>query len=220
MFDEFFKSPNQNDQGQYIFANGDRYIGEWRDDKKNGYCRYKNIRGVTIFEGYWKDDKLHKRNNEIKSRTHQYPVIESEQINPAKSCFCGFDFFYNPLKGILQSTVLPLIKMKVIESSQSGVDVDCNNKTITVSGFGTKVFSNHMGNVFLDPNDITLKEIVYFLENLFHKIQNKNTGLEKIEALKDYKITATSASVASFIALNCFLKDLKNNHNHKKREAF
>jgi len=83
-------------KGQYISANGDRYVGEWRDDKMDGYCRYENKTGVTVIEGYWKDDllyerskgdQLHERSNEIKSR-----IIESEisrQINPAGSYCYG-----------------------------------------------------------------------------------------------------------------------------------
>lgn len=245
----------------------DRYVGEWRDDKKDGYCIYKNKTGVTVIEGYWKDDllyerskgdQLHERSNEIKSR-----IIESEisrQINPAGSYCYGFGCCCNPLKGILPSTVFalgPLIVKKLTEigciALESGVKVDCTNKRhkrIGISGFGTKVFSDYIDNVFLDPNDIKPEEIVYFLENLFNQIKiknqypvieseqinpagnycygfgccfnphqikiKKNISLEQIEALKGYKITATSASVASLIALKCFLKDSNNREKFRK----
>ena len=163
----------------------------------------------------------------------------------------------NPLKGILPSTVFalgPLIVKKLTEigciTLESGVKVDCTNKRIGISGFGTKVFSDYIDNVFLDPNDIKPEEIVYFLENLFNQIKiknqypvieseqinpagnycygfgccfnphqikiKKNISLEQIKALKGYKITATSASVASLIALKCFLKDPNNREKFRE----
>jgi len=61
----------------------------------------------------------------------------------------------NPLKGILPSTVFalgPLIVKKLTEigciTLESGVKVDCTNKRIGISGFGTKVFSDYIDNVF------------------------------------------------------------------------
>ena len=57
--DEFLGSldgqRHKDGYGVYIWANGDRYTGEFRNDKKEGHGTYKWKNG-TVFEGNWKDD--------------------------------------------------------------------------------------------------------------------------------------------------------------------
>ena len=42
--------------GTYTHANGDRYVGEWKDDKQNGQGTYTHADGEK-YVGEWKDDK-------------------------------------------------------------------------------------------------------------------------------------------------------------------
>ncbi|MAI03149.1 MAG: hypothetical protein CMQ75_01295 [Gammaproteobacteria bacterium] len=44
--------------GTYTFANGDKYVGEWKDDKKYGQGTYTFANGDK-YVGEWKDDKRH-----------------------------------------------------------------------------------------------------------------------------------------------------------------
>ena len=44
-------------KGTYIFANGDKYVGEWKKGKKHGQGIFTYISG-KIEEGVWKKDKL------------------------------------------------------------------------------------------------------------------------------------------------------------------
>ena len=42
--------------GVKIFKNGDKYDGEWRNDKSNGKGKYWTAAG-DFYDGYWQDDK-------------------------------------------------------------------------------------------------------------------------------------------------------------------
>ena len=44
--------------GTKVFRNGDRYEGEWSNDKANGKGRYEHQDG-DVYEGFWKDDMAH-----------------------------------------------------------------------------------------------------------------------------------------------------------------
>jgi len=39
-----------------IHADGDIYVGEWRNDKANGYGEYMHLEGTT-YVGNWSEDK-------------------------------------------------------------------------------------------------------------------------------------------------------------------
>ena len=47
-----------NGQGTYTFADGDKYVGEWSDDKKNGHGTYTFADGEEYVGGF-KDDNYH-----------------------------------------------------------------------------------------------------------------------------------------------------------------
>jgi len=47
------------------YANGNRYKGEWENDKKNGQGQFNYSNG-NKYEGQWKDDKKHGRGNSSK----------------------------------------------------------------------------------------------------------------------------------------------------------
>ena len=52
-----WKEDKRNGQGIYTYANGDKYVGENKDDKWNGQGTY-TYADATIEEGIWKDGEL------------------------------------------------------------------------------------------------------------------------------------------------------------------
>jgi len=46
-----------NGKGVYYYANGNRYDGDWKDDKKNGKGIYYFADGTIEFDGNWIDNK-------------------------------------------------------------------------------------------------------------------------------------------------------------------
>jgi hypothetical protein len=44
--------------GECVYADGGRYAGAWRDDRRNGWGRMQLLDG-TVYEGEWKDDARH-----------------------------------------------------------------------------------------------------------------------------------------------------------------
>jgi hypothetical protein len=46
-----------NGQGTYTYANGDKYVGEWKDDKKNGKGTYTSANGDKYVGEYMNDKK-------------------------------------------------------------------------------------------------------------------------------------------------------------------
>ena len=51
-----FKDGKYNGQGAYTFASGSKYVGEFKDDKQNGQGAYTFASG-SKYVGEWKDDK-------------------------------------------------------------------------------------------------------------------------------------------------------------------
>ena len=45
-------------QGTFTFANGAKYVGEWKDDKRNGQGTLTLADGTVLQEGIWKDNVL------------------------------------------------------------------------------------------------------------------------------------------------------------------
>ena len=54
------KYPFDNCYGSYTWANGDKYIGEWKDNKQHGQGTTEWSNG-TKYIGGWKDNKQHGR---------------------------------------------------------------------------------------------------------------------------------------------------------------
>ena len=46
-----------NGQGTYTYADGDKYVGEWKDDKKNGQGTYTSADG-RIKKGLWENGEF------------------------------------------------------------------------------------------------------------------------------------------------------------------
>ena len=51
-----WKDDKQNGQGTYTFLDGEKYVGEWKDDKKDGQGTYTFLDGGK-YVGEYKDDK-------------------------------------------------------------------------------------------------------------------------------------------------------------------
>ena len=52
-----FKDDLRNGQGTYTFSNGNKYVGEWKDGKMNGQGTYTYSNGQK-YVGEWKDDRF------------------------------------------------------------------------------------------------------------------------------------------------------------------
>ena len=59
----------------YTWKNGSTYVGEWKDDKKNGQGKYIYGKGNgegDKYEGEWKDDKKHGKGKYIWSNGDKF----------------------------------------------------------------------------------------------------------------------------------------------------
>ena len=52
-----FRDDKYNGQGTYTYANGDKYVGEWRDGLPNGQGTYTSADG-RVKEGIWENGEL------------------------------------------------------------------------------------------------------------------------------------------------------------------
>tara|TARA_B100000686_G_C16570793_1_gene852821 strand:- start:15 stop:683 length:669 start_codon:yes stop_codon:yes gene_type:complete len=53
-----WKNDKWHGQGTYTWADGDKYVGEWRDGKRHGQGTYTIANG-NKYVGEWRDDTLH-----------------------------------------------------------------------------------------------------------------------------------------------------------------
>ena len=56
-FAECIKGDCINGYGTYTYANGNKYVGEYKDGKRNGLGTYTFANG-TVDKGIWKNNKL------------------------------------------------------------------------------------------------------------------------------------------------------------------
>ena len=61
-FAECIKGDCNNGYGTYTYANGNKYVGEFKDAKRNGLGTYTFANG-TVDKGIWKNNKLIERRN-------------------------------------------------------------------------------------------------------------------------------------------------------------
>ena len=54
---ECIKGDCNNGYGTYTFANGDKYVGEWKDGKQHGQGTYTGTDG-TVMKGIWENGEL------------------------------------------------------------------------------------------------------------------------------------------------------------------
>jgi hypothetical protein len=45
-------------KGTYVYQDGDKYIGEWKDDKKHGHGIFTLESGEVHHDGLWADDNI------------------------------------------------------------------------------------------------------------------------------------------------------------------
>ena len=53
-----WKNNKMHGQGTYTYADGEKYVGEYKDGQVNGQGSYVWASGAK-YEGEWKDDKMH-----------------------------------------------------------------------------------------------------------------------------------------------------------------
>ncbi len=51
-----YRDGKRNGQGTFTFANGEKYLGQWKDDKYSGQGTFTHTSG-EIYVGQWKDNK-------------------------------------------------------------------------------------------------------------------------------------------------------------------
>ena len=56
-FAECIKGDCSNGYGTYTYANGSKYVGEWKDGKENGLGTYTFANGI-VDKGIWKNNQL------------------------------------------------------------------------------------------------------------------------------------------------------------------
>ena len=56
--EEQFKDGIRNGQGTYIYANGDKYVGQFKNDNYDGFGTLYNADGSIKQQGLWRDDKF------------------------------------------------------------------------------------------------------------------------------------------------------------------
>ena len=57
---------NRHDKGKLTLANGEKYVGEWKNDKKDGQGVYYNTDGSILKRGFWRDDIFLKKSEYFK----------------------------------------------------------------------------------------------------------------------------------------------------------
>ena len=57
---------NRHDKGKLTLANGEKYVGEWKNDKKDGQGVYCNTDGSILKRGFWRDDIFLKKSEYLK----------------------------------------------------------------------------------------------------------------------------------------------------------
>jgi hypothetical protein len=55
-FNQCISGDCNNGHGTYTYTNGDKYVGEYKNDKRNGQGTYTMANG-TVYKGLFKDDK-------------------------------------------------------------------------------------------------------------------------------------------------------------------
>jgi len=144
--------------------------------------------------------------------------IDSTVVQPASSFCCDYGYcscsgLFNWINNCRKDLLLTTITLLPHEQHY-GVVYAYNN--ITLYGSGTKVFGNKMDNVFLDPNNITPKEVAFLLQQI---LQHKRPEEDHLAYLQTFgTLDAHSASGPSIIALNDFLEKLGYNETNDDKK--
>ena len=70
-------------QGTYSYANGDKYVGEWKDDRKNGQGTWTDTNG-NKFVGEFKYDKRNGKGTLTRADGAIYPCGLWKNNEPVK----------------------------------------------------------------------------------------------------------------------------------------
>ncbi len=60
---EFNNEGLRHGYGTYYWADGSKFVGNWKNGKKQGNGEYYNERGVLTQKGYWIEDRLISNNH-------------------------------------------------------------------------------------------------------------------------------------------------------------
>src|SRR6516162_10068027 len=66
-----FRDNKKNGQGTYTFSDGDKYVGDWRDSKRNGRGTQTNSDGSS-YVGEWRNDQKNGRGTQTYSDGSSY----------------------------------------------------------------------------------------------------------------------------------------------------
>ena len=57
---------NRHGRGKLTLTNGEKYVGEWKNDKKDGQGVYYNVDSSILKRGFWRDDIFLKKSEYFK----------------------------------------------------------------------------------------------------------------------------------------------------------
>ena len=52
-----WKQGKMNGRGSFYWPNGARYIGEWANNMRQGFGKFRDSKGKEIYEGMWENGK-------------------------------------------------------------------------------------------------------------------------------------------------------------------
>ena len=185
-----FKDNKLNGKGKLIFTNGDEYEGEWKDSKKDGKGIIKLSNGDR-YEGEFKDDKYNGLGIFTFLDGNKYEG-EFKDDN-----YHGEGIFYFSDGRVIQGTFKNGELFKEHEVNQtasskeyqkeesSGYDI-YNNIDFNWTLFGTRLYDKIDNVKLIGKFVLDRKEAVYCLTDLKQKPLNINPATNKKGCLKDF----------------------------------
>jgi hypothetical protein len=131
-YEGYWKNNKRNGQGTNNFANGGTYTGEWRDDLKHGYGTYTYPASSEYdnYQGFWTDDKMNGRGVLVYRNKQKYEGTFKDFV------FEGEGTMYFP-GGKVQAGIWRNQEYAGKSENNYGcISGDCNN------GYGTYAFES------------------------------------------------------------------------------
>jgi len=97
----YFGSTNSNDErhgkGKLSYTNGESYIGEWKDDKQDGFGIYYNSEGIIVKKGFWEQGVFLKKSEyfdkkEIKELSSKYRKLHYDYVWEKNDAYNDADY--------------------------------------------------------------------------------------------------------------------------------